>query len=122
MENFILIYRFTDAQDNETFGAELKNKFPKHKVARYDKVEYFTFPAKHQPAVKDEVNLIIHRLGIGSRDYVALYFTRPQNPDEISREMLLGKDEYLETDLKRVSKESHNETLAELLESDFLKA
>jgi hypothetical protein len=121
MENFILIYHFTDEKDNEFFKKELKKKFPENKIDHYEEFEYFTFPARHHPAVKDEVNAITHRLGIGTKDYIALYYTRPKKPDEINREMLLGSDSLIETDLEKITRSKHKENLIEFMEHDFLK-
>lgn len=122
MENYIVIYHFTDKNDNLAFGNELKKRFPEHKIEKYSGIEYFVFPAKNQPAVKDEINAIKHRFGIGSKDYIALYFTPSYNPDEIQREMLLGHDEFIDTDISKTSVSNHKQTLAELLEFDFVKA
>lgn len=122
MKNYILNYRFEDENDRASFSRELKKKFPEHKIENYNGKNYFTFPAKNQPAVKGVVNDIKHRFDIGTKDYIALYFTRSQSPDEIQREMLLGRDEYIETDISKKSVSNHKQTLAELMEFDFLKA
>jgi hypothetical protein len=122
MKNYILIYHFTDEKDNEFFKKELKKKFPEHKIDHYEELEYFTFPARHQPAVKDDISAITHRLGIGTKDYLALYYTREKRPDEINREMLLGSDNLIETDLKKIAISKHKENLIEFMGYDFLKA
>lgn len=120
MENYILIYHFKDEKDNEFFKSELKKKFPKHKIDNTQELEYFAFSARHQPAVVDEINTIAHRMGISTKDYIALYYTRPSNSDDINREMLLGSDNLIETDLKNISLERHRDNLIELMDYDFL--
>lgn len=117
-----MIYRFEDGQDHAAFSTEIKKKFPVHKIECSGGIEYFTFPAKSQPAVKDEINAIKQRFQAGTKDYIALYFTRSQSPGEIQREMLLGRDEHIEADVRKKSASNHKQTLAELMEFDFLRA
>lgn len=120
MKNFILLYHLTNERDNEFFKNELKKKFPEHKIDQYRNLEYFTFPARHQPAVKDEIASIANKLSIGTKDYIALYFTRPKNDDEIAREMLLGHDRLLETLDKKIVP-AHNRNLIDLMNYVFPK-
>lgn len=121
MRNFIIIHHFTDSNADQDFRKQIKDKFPEHKEEEFQEVQYFAFPAKEQTAVEDNINEIIGKFGIGSEDYVALYYTRPEKPDEINRLMLLGHDEFIETHLEKVPKQKHFEMLGYLLEFDFLK-
>ena len=121
MRNFIIIYNFSDEASNKNFEKEIKETWPEHKIEEYQEVEYFAFPARELPEIEDKLSTILHNFGIGTKDYVALYYTRPEQPDEINRVMVLGHDEYIETDIEKVPVKDHQETLAELLEFDFMK-
>jgi hypothetical protein len=120
MENYIVTYNFSDSDQNKRFVEEIAEKYPQNQQRNLDSIKYFGFPARHSQSVEDELESILHRFGIGSSDYVALYYTREKDPDAIKRVMILGHDEYLEEKLKNISNEVHQNNLIDLMNYDFV--
>jgi len=121
MQNYILTYFFTEAAQNENFAEKISEKYPQHEHREFQGIRYFAFPARHQESVLDEVNKIVHQFGLGSKDYIALYYTKPKAPDDIVRHMIVGHDEFIERQLEDVSIQSHQDNLIELMDRDFVK-
>ena len=121
MKNYIVIASFDDKQQEERFNNDLKEAFQEHKIEKYDDLQYFAFPEKNDPAVTDQLNDILHNYGIGTKDYVALYYSRPQAPDDINRVMILGHDSLVETQVEKTPEDKHRDTLIDLMNYDFLK-
>ncbi|MGK7397047.1 MAG: hypothetical protein ACNS62_20895 [Candidatus Cyclobacteriaceae bacterium M3_2C_046] len=122
MDNYILIYNFSDPTAQQRFHQELENTFKENQQEQLQGLNYFAFPSRNQPEVEDKVRTILHNFGINSQDFVALYYTRPQQPDEINRVMLLGHDEFIENHVSNISKQGHEDQLIDLMNFDFLKA
>ena len=122
MKNYIVIASFDEAEQTKRFYNDLKNNFTENKLEEYEGFHYFAFPERDDPAVQDKLNDLLHSYGIGNKDYVALYYSRPQAPDEINRNMIIGHDELIESQLKEVPIEKHQNTLIDLMNYDFLKA
>lgn len=121
MKNYIVIASFEDKQQEERFNKDLQKVFEEHKIENYEDLQYFAFPERDDPSVADQLNDILHNYGIGTKDYVALYYTRPQAPDDINRMMILGHDELIENKVEKIPEDKHRDTLIDLMNFDFLK-
>ncbi len=121
MKNFVIIYHFNKPEDKENLQKDLKKQFPEHREENIDAIAYFGFMAKEQAAVEDKIKSLLNYFSIGAKDFVALYYTRPDHPDQIQRSMVLGHDDLVETHIKRREKEQHEIQLTDLLEYPFLE-
>jgi hypothetical protein len=121
MTNFIIISHFDNPQDQETFDKKVKEAFPRHTESQTDEIRYIGFAAKNQAGVEDQIRTMLDGYGIGTEEYVALYYSRPSDPDEIQRVMLLGHDDLLESDIQSIRPEDHVDTLSRLLNFDYVK-
>lgn len=122
MNNYVIIPHIINEDDATYFEEEIKDRFPRHKKEQTDKITYFGFAARERAGVEDQLREILHNIGIGTDDYVALYYTKDENPDKIMRVMMLGHDENIEQDLKSIKPEDHIDTLSRLFNYDFVKA
>lgn len=122
MTNYIIISHLTSRDDAALFDKEIKSRFPRHKEENTDEIRYFGFAARNRADVEDQLQEILHNIGIGNEDYVALYYAKEENPDKITRVMVLGHDELIETDIQKIKPEDHVDTLSRLLNFDFVKA
>lgn len=118
-----MIYRLSDG-DTEEFKKDLETTFSDNLQEENENIRYFGFAGHEQPQVEDKVGDLIHRYGLGEEDYVALYYTRPENPDQIMRHMIIGHDHYLTDHIEqeKAGKEEHTDRLSRLLDYDFIKA
>ena len=121
MKNYIVLASFEDKTQEKRFNNDLKDVFKEHTLENYGDMQYFAFPERDDPSVTDKLNDILHNYGIGTKDYVALYYTRPQAPDEINRQMVLGHDNLIETQVEKIPEDKHRDTLINLMNYDFLK-
>jgi hypothetical protein len=53
-------------------------------------------------------------------DYIALYYTREEEPNDINRLMIFGTSSNIEDDLANATRTGHERTLMELIEYDFI--
>lgn len=118
MTNYIVISHFEDTQDQESFEKKVKENFPRYYEEYNDEIRYLALSSRHQAGVEDKIKEILNEFGIGSEEYVALYYSRPEDPDEIQRAMLLGHDSLIESDIQRIKPEDHVDTLSRLLDYD----
>ncbi|MFP4094048.1 MAG: hypothetical protein ACLFUB_06160 [Cyclobacteriaceae bacterium] len=121
MTNFIIISYFEDEQDQASFEQKIKDTFPRHTEEQTDEIRYIGFASKNQAGVEDNIKTMLNDYGIGTKEYVALYFSRPSDPDEIQRTMLLGHSDLIETDIQNIKPEDHVDTLSRLLNFDYVK-
>jgi hypothetical protein len=123
MNNCVLLYHFEDQDSEKHFEKSINGEFWRHRVEENDGFKYFGFAAREEPAVVDKIGGILDPLApaIGTKDYVALYFSRDEDPDKIKREMVLGHDSLIETKVEDVSFDSHRNSLTRLLDFDYVK-
>lgn len=122
MTNYVIIPHIVNDQDADYFEEEIKSRFPRHKKEQTGEIKYFGFAARERAEVEDQLQEILHHIGIGTDDYVALYYSRNEDPDKIVQAMILGHDQKIEHDLERTNPEDHVDTLSRLLNYDFVKA
>lgn len=122
MESFVLMYHFEDKGIEKTFEKALHERFPKHKVEENGSLRYFGFTDKAEPGVVDKLNTVLSRVDNSTKDYVALYHAKNANPDRITRTMLVGHDNLVETKVEKLSNDAHQNSLSGLLDFDYLKA
>lgn len=97
-----------------------QDEFPKHSIDNeIDSLQYFGFAGREQPEVVDKLNTILNRFGIGTKDFVALFYARKEDPDTIKRLMLIGHDNLVETKVKNVSTDAHRNSLTKLLTFNY---
>lgn len=120
MTNFIIISNFEEQSEQESFEKKIRDNFPRHLEEQNDELRYLAFAARNQAGVEDFIKDVLNEYGIGTQEYVALYYSRPDDPDEIQRAMLLGHDDLLETDIQKIKPEDHVDTLSRLLTFDFV--
>jgi hypothetical protein len=121
MNNYVLLYHFPDKKEETDFRSRLEKFFPKNKAEENDHFCYFGFAGRTLAEVEDKITDVLNNFGIGSKEYVALYYTKPDRPDVINRSMLLGRDELLQTDLQHISKDRHMTFVEDLLDADYVK-
>ncbi|WP_028978494.1 hypothetical protein [Sporocytophaga myxococcoides] len=120
MNNFVILCRFRSPESGNLFLDSLKKIFPKHLIYNFGGIEYFLLASKMIAEVQDKVNDIFDILDIRDDDYVAIYYSREEEPDDIKRLMMLGHAELIDEDLKNGGTVLAR-TLTELLDYDFSK-
>ncbi len=120
MNNFVILYRFRSQESGNVFLESIEKIFPRHLIYKLGGIEYFLLSAKMIAEVQDKVNDIFDVLDIRDDDYVAIFYTREEEPDDIKRLMMLGHAELIDEDLKNGGTVL-TRTLSELLEYDFTK-
>lgn len=123
MNNYVMIYRLSDG-DTEQFTHDLETTFSNNLKENSDEIQYFGFSGQEQPEVEDKVGNLLHRYGLADNDYVALYYTRPEQPDQIMRHMIIGHDTYLTNHMEeeKTGKDEHTDRLSRLLNHNFIEA
>lgn len=122
MENYVLLYHFEDNGSEKFFENEIEDRFSRHKTEENGNFRYFGFADVEEPGVVDKLNTILNRIGIGTKDFVALYHSRDADPDKIKRTMLIGHDDLVETKVEDMSFDAHRNSLTKLLDFDYVKA
>lgn len=121
MNNYIIISHFEEDENQKSFEKKIKDNYPRHLEEDHDDIPYLAFAARNQAEVEDKIKEILNEYGIGTQEYVALYYSRPDDADEIQRAMLLGHDKLIESDMEKTNPEDHVDTLSRLLNFDFVK-
>jgi hypothetical protein len=116
MNNYVLIYRFSNVNVAKEFRRVVDERYHPEKIEKEDVFEMISFSAASLPQIESEFNELINNLDLGSEDYVALYYTRNTNPDSIKRVMLLGPVEFMEMDMNAIAANEHEKALIELIE------
>jgi hypothetical protein len=124
MEKYVLLYHFKDQGAEQHFEEAINDVFWRHQVEENAGIKYFGFAAREEPGVVDKINSILDPLDtdLGKEDYVALYYTKPAKPDKIRRQMVLGRDKLIETEIEENSFDSHRNSLTRLLDYDYVRA
>ena len=122
MENFVLLYHFEDKGTEKSFEKVIHDSFPRHRIEESNGFRYFGFAERAEPGVVDKLNTALSRADNSMKDYVALYSAKKENTDEITRTMLIGHDNVVETKVEKISFDAHRESLTKLLDFDYLKA
>ncbi|MFN3402694.1 MAG: hypothetical protein ACK40G_01285 [Cytophagaceae bacterium] len=120
MESFVVIYRFNDIIASENFEKGLKDAFPLHDAQVVNGIYYFALTARNLPEIESKINVILDRVPVGDTDYVAVYYDRKEDSDEIKRAMVLGTSQYIDNEIKNKGG-IHTRVLTELLESNIIK-
>lgn len=121
MENYVLLYHFEDEGTANRFENQINQEFRRHQVEENGEFRYFGFADREEPGVVDKLNTILNPMGMGMKDYVALYHSKDENPDKIKRTMLLGHDSLVETKVENMSFDAHRNSLTKLLDFDYAK-
>ncbi|MDF9794805.1 hypothetical protein OKW21_000068 [Catalinimonas alkaloidigena] len=119
MTNYIIISHFNEEQDQASFEKKIKESFPRYHEENTEEIRYLALSSRNQAGVEDKIKEILNEYGISDDEYVALYYSRPENPDEIQRSMILGHDHLIENDIQQVKPEDHVDTLSRLLNHEF---
>lgn len=120
MRNYVLMYNISNKQSENAFINQLKIKFPKYKSIEENNFNYFSFAGNKLPAVKDTLQLIMDILSLEGSDYIALFYTREEEPDNINRLMIFGPSNSMDRDFKKISQTIHERVLGEMLEINFV--
>jgi hypothetical protein len=122
MENYVLLYHFEDDGSEQQFENKINNTFWRHQTEDNQEFKYFGFADREEPGVVDKLNTILHPIGLGTKDYVALYHAREEDNDNIKRRMLAGHDSLIETKVEKKGFDAHRNSLTKLLNYDYVKA
>lgn len=122
MENYVLLYHFDDKVTQQQFENKIKGTFPRHQTEENQGFTYFGFADREEPGVVDKVETIIHPMVLGTNDYVALYYTRNDNDDQIKRRMVFGSASLVETKVENKGFDAHRNSMTKLLNFDYVKA
>lgn len=125
MKNFVIIYRFTDTNARKSFRKMIEDQYDRLKAVKNEEFTYYCIAARQMPEVEDAINTFIEHLAVDYRidngDYVAVYYSRDEDPDNIKRVMVFGTDEYVENDIKKYYSTTHENIIIDLLNTDLLK-
>ncbi|TPE45932.1 hypothetical protein [Pontibacter mangrovi] len=121
MTNYVLLYYFDDQQVTQQFEERLKKVFKRHKELQDSGYTYFGFADVEEPGVVDKLDSILNDVGIGvqgnfgQQDYVALYFSREKDPDNIKRQLLIGTADMVDKGAERMATDAHRDNIQNLL-------
>ncbi|GAB3195785.1 signal transduction histidine kinase [Pontibacter aydingkolensis] len=127
MNNFVLLYHFEDQQHVQQFEQAIKKQFDKHKMEQDGPFKYFAFADVSEPGAVDKLNTVLTSMGMGREgyfgkvDYVALYFSREKDPDNIKRQLLIGTDDMVDKGAQSMATDAHRNAIQNLLAYDFRK-
>ncbi|MCC9137415.1 hypothetical protein ACFSKU_08490 [Pontibacter silvestris] len=127
MNNYVLLYRFDEEESVQQFEDAIVKEFPRHQVEKEGEFKYFGFAGEPEPGVVDKLNTILTSMGrgrngyFGKTEYVALYFSREKDNDNIKRQLLIGTEEMVDEDAQRMSNDAHRDSIQNLLEFNYLK-
>ena len=125
MNNYVLLYRFDKQEHTQYFEQGIKKHFTRHKEVQDGPFKYFGFADVPEPGVVDKLNTILNEMGMGRDgnfgqvDYVALYFSRPKDPDNIKRQLLIGTEDMVDKDAQSMSTDAHRDAIQNLLTYDY---
>ncbi|WP_017730846.1 hypothetical protein [Nafulsella turpanensis] len=124
MENYVLLYHFEDNKAENAFRKKVEDEFWRHQTEENQDFKYLGFAGRAEPEVVDKLNGMMHHIDYTTKDYVALYHSREEEPDKIKRQMLLGHDELVENKVEDgdFSFDAHRNSLTKLLNFDYVKA
>ena len=117
-----MLYNFESENAEQFFEEEINNRFRRHKTEENGVFKYFGFADREEPGVVDKLNEILTQIGIGTKDFVALYHSGNGDHDDIKQQMLIGHDDLVETKVKNVTFDNHRNNLTSLLNFDYVKA
>ncbi|PRY11984.1 hypothetical protein CLV24_109109 [Pontibacter ummariensis] len=127
MNNYVVLYYLEDEKDKQRFEEGVLKEYPRHKVVEDGGFKYIGFAGPPEPAVVEKLDTFLMEMGkgrdeyFGKAEYVALYFSREADPDNIKRQLLIGTDEMVDKDAQRMSSDAHRSAIQNLLEFDFTK-
>ncbi|MDX5421206.1 MAG: hypothetical protein LPK07_13495 [Hymenobacteraceae bacterium] len=127
MNNFVLLYHFDDQEREKHFEESIKKEFERHRVEVDSKYKYFGFAERAEPAAVDKLNAILTSMGMGrdeyfgKTDYVALYFSRDKDPDNIKRQLLIGTADMVDQGAETMATDAHRNAVQNLLGVDYTK-
>lgn len=127
MDNYVLLYYFDDQQKTQDFEKGIEKEFTRHKWVEDGGYKYFGFAEREEPGVVDKLNTILTSMGMGREgyfgktDYVALYFSREKDPDNIKRQLLIGTEDMVDKDAQGMTTDAHRNAIQNLLESDLAR-
>ena len=127
MTNYVLLYYFEDEQNKNRFENAVISQFPRHRVETDNNFKYIGFAGEEEPGVEGKLDAILNDMGygregyFGKAEYVALYFSRAKDPDNIKRKLLIGTEEMVDKDAENMSGDAHRDTIQNLLTYDYTK-
>ncbi|MBC5773565.1 hypothetical protein H8S95_05775 [Pontibacter sp. KCTC 32443] len=126
MNNYVVVYHFDDQDAAQKFEREVKRHFTRFKIEEDGGKRYLGFAAKNEPAVVDALDTILNEMGYGTgsffgqKDYVALYFTREKDPDNIKRQLLIGTDEMVDAAADKNPTDAQRSSIIDLLRVTYV--
>lgn len=127
MNNYVLLYYFDKNEQTQHFEESIRKEFERHRQETNGGYKYFGFADREEPGVVDKLNGILTAMGMGRdgyygpRDYVALYFSRDKDPDNIKRQLLIGTADMVDKGAETTGNDAHQSNIKNLLEYNFLK-
>lgn len=122
MKTYAVVYRFADERATQEFQNAVVNTFQKIREKDTDVFHYIGFAGGEEPEIADKLAGIIRHFGyngsLSDDDYVGVYFTPPYDQEEITRQMVFGKDQYLENDVTPNYRPEHISIITDLLDYD----
>ncbi|EJF08618.1 MULTISPECIES: hypothetical protein [Pontibacter] len=128
MHSYVILYRFQKEDLNRNFKEKVLAAFPRHQDVTDAGFEYIGVAGGEEPAVVDTLNGILNEMGIGregffgQNDYVALYFSRDKDDDDVKRQLLIGTQDMVDKDAETMSADAHRNAILNLLKVDYAKA
>jgi hypothetical protein len=126
MNNYVLLYYFEDDRKKQHFEEEVKNTFTRHKSETDNNFKYIGFAGEAEPGVEGKLVAILNSMGFGAygdfgaQDYVALYFSREKDPDNIKRKLLIGTEDMVDKDAENMSADAHRSAVQNLLAFNYM--
>lgn len=122
MKNYVLICNIADKNSEERLLQQVQDLFPQHRRVVENKLTFISFATRHLPEVMDKIRVIMDGLTIQDNDYVAILYTRKEEPDLVNQVLLVGTDSQVENDINNhMSSTVYENILMDLFDFDFSK-
>lgn len=126
MRNFVIQFRFENSRAREVFMNRVERTYKDRLINQVtEEFTYYLIWEHDLPTVEDTLDKFIYTIQIEGfireGDYVAVFFSSVKEPDQVKREMVFGKAEYIDHDLKKSYQTLQETVIEDLLNYNFLK-
>jgi hypothetical protein len=122
MKNYVLICNIAEKNSEANLLNKVEELFPRHRRVVENEITFVSFATRQLPEVMDKIRGILDGLNMQDNDYVAIYYTRKEEPDLVNRVLLVGTESHVENDINNhMSSTVFENIIMDLFDFDFSK-
>lgn len=121
MKNYVVMFRLINRDTDNAFRRGIQLSFPDFTIEKVENYEFIAFRSRQLPAVVDKIDSLIEDLTLSSKDFIALFYRKEDEPDVIKRLMLVGPSRFVENENQKlhISQSAMDLILTDLLNFRF---